>query len=106
VTLVLVARQPGARDEVTARVARALKAEDPAATEHVARLAEKGLVRTAPSAVALTPEGQRFLDQVQARVGAVTQRLWGDIPAGDMAVARRVLATVLERAEAELRSAT
>jgi len=36
----------------------------------------------------------------------ITQRLWGDIPAADMAVVRRVLGTVLERAEAELSAAS
>jgi hypothetical protein len=32
----------------------------------------------------------------------LTERLWGDLPAADLDTARRVLAVVLERANAEL----
>jgi hypothetical protein len=44
-------------------------------------------------------------EQLHARIlGAnidVTKRLWGDLPAEDLATTARVLATVLERADAE-----
>jgi hypothetical protein len=39
---------------------------------------------------------------IRTKVGQITQRLWGDLPADELATAARVLATVLERASAEL----
>jgi DNA-binding MarR family transcriptional regulator len=91
-----------APDQAVARVARALKTDQRGAADHIAALAAQGLVGTGPSGTAVTADGQRLIDRVQAQVGEITQRLWGDIPAADMAVVRRVLGTVLERAEAEL----
>jgi hypothetical protein len=38
-------------------------------------------------------------------VTEITQRLWGDLPAEDLAIAGRVLGTVLVRANAELAGA-
>lgn len=107
VALVLIAGSGGSatRGEFTGRVAHALKADQETAAGHIGQLAAKGLVLTAPedaSAVRLTEAGQRLLRRVQDQVGGVTQRLWGDLPAPDLDVARRVLSTVLERAEAEL----
>jgi hypothetical protein len=43
--------------------------------------------------------------QIRAGVTEVTQRLWGDLPAGDLATAGRVLSIITERADAELASA-
>jgi DNA-binding MarR family transcriptional regulator len=107
VTLILIAGSGGSatRDEFTGRVAHALKADQQTAASHIGQLAANGLVLTASeagSAVTLTEAGQQLLRRVQEQVGGVTQRLWGDLPAPDLDVARRVLSTVLERAEAEL----
>jgi len=101
VALVVIAGGGPAGD----RVARALKTDQRGAADHIAALAAQGLVETGPSGTAVTADGQRLIDRVQAQVGEITQRLWGDIPAADMAVVRRVLGTVLERAEAELSAA-
>jgi hypothetical protein len=35
-------------------------------------------------------------------VSAITRRLWGDVPAGDLEAAGRVLSDILVRADAEL----
>lgn len=91
-----------APDQAVTQVARALKTDQRGAADHIAALAARGLAGTGPSGTVVTADGQRLIDRVQAQVGEVTQRLWGDIPAADMAVVRRVLGTVLERAEAEL----
>jgi hypothetical protein len=48
---------------------------------------------------------QRLHGQIRAAVTQITQRLWGDVPAEDLATAGRVLGTVLARANAELASA-
>jgi DNA-binding MarR family transcriptional regulator len=107
VALVLIASisAPGNLEHVTAQVAGALKTDLPTAADHIAQLADKGLVRTVPEAhpdVALSEAGRQLLGGVQSRVGEITQRLWGDLPASEMDAARRVLGTVLDRAHAEL----
>lgn len=107
VALVVVAGGgPAGRDQALAQVARALKTDQRGAADHIAALAAQGLVVTGPSGTVVTADGQRLIDRAQAQVGEITQRLWGDIPAADMAVVRRVLGTVLERAEAELSAAS
>jgi hypothetical protein len=40
--------------------------------------------------------------QDQESCGQITRRLWGDLPAGDLATAGRVLAIITERANAQL----
>jgi DNA-binding MarR family transcriptional regulator len=102
VALVVIAGGGPAGDQV----ARALKTDQRGAADHITALAAQGLVRTGPSGTAVTADGQRLIDRVQVQVGEITQRLWGDIPAADMAVVRRVLGTVLDRAEAELSAAS
>ena len=107
VALVVIARGgPVGRDQAVAQVARALKTDQRGAADHIAALAAQGLVGTGPSGTAVTADGQRLIDRVQAQVGEITRRLWGDIPAADMAVVRRVLGTVLKRAESELSAAS
>jgi DNA-binding MarR family transcriptional regulator len=107
VTLVLSAAGDGSpqRDELTLRVAGALKVDDATAANHVGALGTKGLLHTATgdgSAVTPTEAGRQLIDSVRRQTGAVTQRLWGDLPDADLKVAGGVLQTVLERAEAEL----
>jgi DNA-binding MarR family transcriptional regulator len=112
VALVLIAGSGGSAgaDELTAQVARGLKSNQQTAAGHMASLAAKGLVlRSEPgpgTGVWLTDAGRRLMGDVQAQVGTLTQRLWGDLPAADMDVTSRVLSTVLERAEAELSAAS
>jgi DNA-binding MarR family transcriptional regulator len=108
VTLVLTAGGDGAvaRDELAQRVAHGLKVDRATAESHVQALVTKGLLEASAagdgSAVALTAGGRRLIDDVRERTASITQRLWGDLPDADLDVAARVLATVLERAEAEL----
>jgi hypothetical protein len=76
------------------------------AASRVAELAALGLVRTAEAgAVEATAEGAARWGKVRAAVGPITQSLWGDLPAGELAVAGRVLDTVLNRANAVLSAA-
>jgi DNA-binding MarR family transcriptional regulator len=107
VVLVLLSNSGGSADaeEFTKRIAHALKVDHQAAASQISRLAARGLLQSAPlrdSDVAMTEAGQQFVGRVQQQVGAITRRLWGDLPATDMEAAQRVLSTVLERAEAEL----
>ena len=51
------------------------------------------------------PPARPAFEQIQGGIGQVTQRLYGGLPESDLAIAHRVLATVTERANAELASA-
>jgi hypothetical protein len=55
--------------------------------------------------VEVTDAGQQLYGTVRAAVGQITQRLWGDLPAEDLAIAGRVLSIVTDRANAELAGA-
>jgi DNA-binding MarR family transcriptional regulator len=108
VTLVLMSRHNGSadRDRFTDEVADALKISQATATGHVGQLISKGLVQAAPqpgSGLTLSDAGHKFQTRMQVQVGAITERLWGDLPAADLVVMRRVLGTILERADAELK---
>jgi hypothetical protein len=55
-----------------------------------------------PPAVTATGAARQLHSRVSAAIAKITQRLWGDLPAGDLATAGRVLAIITERANAEL----
>lgn len=97
-------------DELTGRVTQGLKIGKDAAHAAAAELAWQGLISREPAAggrtqVALTPAGTARFGQIQDGIGQVTGRLYGGLPESDLAIAHRVLATVTERANAELASA-
>ncbi len=104
VTLVLTARSSGSadRDQFSGSAAHALQVDQATAADHIGQLATKGLVSTADGAITLTEAGQQLLERVQGQTGEITRRLWGDLPAADHEATRRMLSTVLERAQAEL----
>jgi DNA-binding MarR family transcriptional regulator len=107
VTLTVAATTSGpiARREFLDGLAGALKATPAQAAGHLDRLAAAGLVDVSDDASAIvhvTDAGRALHAQVRERTVAVTDRMWGDLPADDLAAAGRVLATVLERANAEL----
>jgi hypothetical protein len=96
------------RDQLTGRVAGALKISDAEAQARITELAAAQLL-DAPddesSPVKLTDAGQQLHGQIRAAVTPITQRLWGDLPAEDLATTGRVLSTILERANTELAGA-
>ena len=97
-------------DELTGRVTHGLKIGEDAVHAAAAELAWQGLISREPAAggepqVALTAAGTARFEQIQDGIGQVTQRLYGGLPESDLAIAHRVLATVTERANAELASA-
>jgi DNA-binding MarR family transcriptional regulator len=104
VTLVLTARNAGPADAdlFPGTVAHALQVDQATAADHIGQLVTKGLVCAADGTITLTAAGQQLLDQVRGQTGALTRRLWGDLPAADHEATRRLLGTVLERARAEL----
>lgn len=91
--------------ELTSRLAGVLKLSTADATTRLAELSAHGLLQVtdvAESAVTLTTDGHELVRRVRAAVGDITGRLWGDLPEQDLAVAGRVLGTVLCRANLEL----
>jgi hypothetical protein len=94
-------------DELTGRVTHGLKIGEDAAHSAAAELAWQGLISREPAAgggtqVALTPAGTARFEQIQGGIGQVTRRLYDGLPESDLAIAHHVLATVTERANAEL----
>jgi hypothetical protein len=95
------------RDELSYRVAGARKVEESEARAYIDELAAAGLLHlpgetSAP--VTVTDAGLQLHNQVRTAVADITQRLWGDLAAEDLATAGRVLSAVLARANQELAS--
>jgi DNA-binding MarR family transcriptional regulator len=94
------------RDQIAGRVAGARKADPAQVQAAIAELAGAGLLELPGegAALQLTAEGQARVQGIRSTVGEITARIFGGIPAGDLALAGRVLAAVTERANAELSS--
>jgi DNA-binding MarR family transcriptional regulator len=111
VTLNVLATSGGAlpAEDVVHQVSSGLRIDEPPVQMTLADLLDGGLVVAASdgsSTVRLTPAGDARYQQVQAGIARISERLYGDLPATDLATAHRVLATVTERANAELASST
>ncbi|MEU3605090.1 MarR family transcriptional regulator [Streptomyces sp. NPDC035033] len=98
----VTADAPRTPDELVAQVRATLKA-DPADVRAAldALRAKELLVADGPHLVP-TEAGRALLTAVAAEVAPLTARVWGGIPAEDLAAAGRVLALVTERADREL----
>jgi DNA-binding MarR family transcriptional regulator len=107
ITLTLTAAGGGStgRGQLVTQVAHGLKVSEAQAQEHLASLAAAQLVQDPgddAEPVRLTVAGTGVFGQIRGAVTELTQRLWGDLPAEDLATAGRVLSIVTERANAEL----
>lgn len=106
VTLTLTAASGGAvdRDQLAGRIAGALKVPEADAQARITELAAAQLLAPVDegSPVRLTDAGQQLFGRIRAAVAEITERLWGDLPAEDLATAGRVLSIVTARANAEL----
>jgi DNA-binding MarR family transcriptional regulator len=105
VTLVITAMSALDHGQLVDRVADALKMSRPAAEALVAELATANLLSIPDAhhaAVTLTDSGEQLYTETRAATIRITERLWGDLPAEDLATAGRVLSTVLARANTEL----
>jgi hypothetical protein len=99
--VVASADAPVAREQVVSRVASGLKVSDAVAAAAVDALAASGIV-SAGDEIALTERGAAVQRAIRVEIDAITARLYGDLPADDLATAGRVLTTVTERANAML----
>jgi DNA-binding MarR family transcriptional regulator len=93
--------------QLTSRVAGALKMRADQVQAVIHELVAVQLLSPSSdsdSAVSVTDAGRELHGRIRVAVAEITQRLWGDLSAEDLATAGRVLATVLERANSELAS--
>ena len=93
------------RDQLIGRVADAVKVGEAEAQTRVDKLTVAGLLQVGDgenSPVQVTDAGRHLHGQIRGAIAPITERLWGDLPAVDLATAGRVLSTVLARANAEL----
>jgi len=106
VLTVAAASGPAAESaQLIARVSSARKTPRPEAEAAVSALTAAGLLQPVPGdrpRVVLTGSGRARYQGIRAALDGVTGRLFGGIPAGDLAVAGRVLGIVTARANAEL----
>jgi DNA-binding MarR family transcriptional regulator len=107
ITLTLTAAGGGAtgRAQLVAEVAHALKISQAQAREHLASLVAAQLVQEPgddAGPVRFTAAGTEVFGQIRGATAEVVKRLWGNLPAEDLATAGRVLSIITERADAEL----
>jgi predicted transcriptional regulator len=107
VTLTVTANSGPAvdREQLIDRLVGAVNVSEARACALVTELATKGLLQAAGrkgSELELTASGRQLQDRIRSATMEVTERLWGDLPVEDLAIAGRVLTTVLARANAEL----
>jgi len=105
-TLTVISGGTATGDTLFARISDALKVDEATARQRITELTAADLVRTTTDGtVEATEEGKAQWSQVRSAVTHITQQLWGDLPEADLAVAGRVLNTVLTRANALLAAA-
>lgn len=91
------------RARLVRQVAAARKLGESSVQAYVDELAGQGLVRGAhDERVTVSDAGRRLHREVSTAVAEITQRLWGDLSPDELAIAGRVLSTVLARANEEL----
>ncbi|MDT3442516.1 winged helix DNA-binding protein [Pseudofrankia sp. BMG5.37] len=105
VTLTLTVVSGGTIDraELIRRVSGATQFSDASVAERITELTAAGFLRDGgDGCVQVTNEGRARWTEVRTAIGPITQGLWGDLPAEDLATAGRVLGIVLDRANAVL----
>ena len=104
-TLIAAGGESTGRARLAAQVAHGLKASEAQAREHLASLVAAQLVQDPgddEGPVRFTARGTQVFGQIRGATAEVVTRLWGDLPAEDLATAGRVLSIVITRANAEL----
>ena len=103
-TLAVTGGGPAERDQFTRTVAGALKISETDARDRIGEMAAARQLQITgePPAVTATGAGLQLHSRISAATTEITQQLWGDLPAGDLVTAGRVLAIITERANAQL----
>ncbi|MFI1935657.1 MarR family transcriptional regulator [Streptomyces purpureus] len=102
----VTADAPHTPDDLIAQVQASLKADTADIRATLDELLNKHLLVADGAHLRPTDAGRDLLAAVGAEVAPITARVWGGIPAEDLAVAGRVLALVTEQANAELAALT
>ncbi|MEU0159369.1 MarR family transcriptional regulator [Streptomyces sp. NPDC006261] len=97
---------PRTPDGLVIQVQESLKADPADIRDALDELLAKQLLVADGAHLGPTDAGREFLAAVGAEVAPISARIWGGIPAEDLAAAGRVLALVTERADAELAALT
>jgi hypothetical protein len=91
------------RAQLIATVANAIRIDDAAADGVITELHDEGLLETVSgSVVAFTDAGRERYLRTRAAIDQTSAPLYADLPPSDLAVARRVLNTISERADIQL----
>jgi DNA-binding MarR family transcriptional regulator len=87
------------REQLVRQLVAGLRIDASTAHATLAELVDLGLVE---DDMTLTAAGEDRFRRVRDGIDGISQRLYRDLPLDDLVTARRVLATVAERANAEL----
>ncbi|RMB87788.1 MarR family transcriptional regulator [Streptomyces shenzhenensis] len=98
----VTADAPQTPDDLIAQVRVALKADPADIRATLDELLAKQLLVADGAHLRPTDAGRELVPAVSAETAPITARIWGGIPAEDLAAAGRVLTLVRERANAEL----
>lgn len=94
---------PAPTNVAAERIAAALKKGSDSGFQVLANLTNRGFIEeVSHDEVAATAAGTSFHDDVQDKVAALTDRLWGDVPQEQQEAAAAVLNLTLMRADLEL----
>ncbi|MEU9188946.1 MarR family transcriptional regulator [Streptomyces sp. NPDC048484] len=97
---------PQTPDDLVTQVRESLKADPAGILATLDELLAKQLLVADGAHLRPTDAGRELIAAVGAETAPLSARIWGGIPAEDLAVAGRVLAQVTERANAELAALT
>ncbi|MFF3920435.1 MarR family transcriptional regulator [Streptomyces sp. NPDC001852] len=102
----VTADAPQTPDDLITQVQGSLKAEPADIRATLDELLARQLLTADGAHLRHTGAGRELIAAVGAETAPITARIWGGIPAADLAAAGRVLALVTERANAELAALT
>ncbi|WP_405478502.1 MarR family transcriptional regulator [Streptomyces sp. NBC_00009] len=102
----VTADAPQTPDDLVTQVQGSLKADPADIRATLDELLAKQLLVADGAHLRPTDAGRELLAAIGAETAPLTARVWGGIPAEDLAAAGRVLALVTERANAELAALT
>jgi DNA-binding MarR family transcriptional regulator len=102
----VTADTPQTPDDLVTQVQGSLKADPAGIRATLDELVAKQLLVADGAHLRPTDAGRELLATIGAETAPITARIWGGVPADDLAAAGRVLALVTERANAELAALT
>ncbi|MGW0998913.1 MarR family transcriptional regulator [Streptomyces sp. NPDC002523] len=102
----VTADAPQTPDDLVTQVQGSLKADPADIRATLDELLANQLLDADGAHLRPTDAGRELLAAVGAETAPISARIWGGIPAADLAAAGRVLALVTERADAELAALT